>query len=109
MWIVRIALNRPYTFVVLTLLILLISPLVIQRTPVDIFPNVNLPVHFHDATNSHRRELAGGLFRWNDRGKLLVKSPIVGIGFVTANNQRFFTVIIGQFIFVPVKYQTNLG
>src|SRR5580698_7834037 len=44
MWIVRIALNRPYTFVVLTLLILLISPLVIQRTPVDIFPNVNIPV-----------------------------------------------------------------
>ncbi|MGA3189516.1 MAG: efflux RND transporter permease subunit [Bryobacteraceae bacterium] len=44
MWIVRIALDRPYTFVVLTLLILLISPLVIQRTPVDIFPNVNIPV-----------------------------------------------------------------
>jgi multidrug efflux pump subunit AcrB len=44
MWIVRIALNRPYTFVVLTLLILLVSPLVIQRTPVDIFPNVNIPV-----------------------------------------------------------------
>src|SRR3984885_5017401 len=44
MWIVRIALERPYTFVVLTLLILLISPLVIQRTPVDIFPNVNIPV-----------------------------------------------------------------
>jgi multidrug efflux pump subunit AcrB len=44
MWIVRIALERPYTFVVLTLLILLVSPLVIQRTPVDIFPNVNIPV-----------------------------------------------------------------
>jgi len=44
MWIVRIALERPYTFVVMTLLILLISPLVIQRTPVDVFPNVNIPV-----------------------------------------------------------------
>ena len=44
MWIVRIALNRPYTFIVMTLLILLISPLVIQRTPVDIFPEVNIPV-----------------------------------------------------------------
>jgi multidrug efflux pump subunit AcrB len=44
MWIVRIALDRPYTFIVLTLLILLISPLVIQRTPVDIFPNVNIPI-----------------------------------------------------------------
>ena len=44
MWIVRVALNRPYTFIVLCLLILLISPLVIQRTPTDIFPNVNIPV-----------------------------------------------------------------
>ena len=44
MWIVKIALNRPYTFIVLALLILLISPLVIVRTPVDIFPNVNIPV-----------------------------------------------------------------
>ena len=44
MWIVKIALERPYTFIVLALLILLISPLVILRTPVDIFPNVNIPV-----------------------------------------------------------------
>ena len=44
MWIVKIALNRPYTFIVLALLILLISPLVILRTSVDIFPNVNIPV-----------------------------------------------------------------
>ena len=44
MWIVRVALSRPYTFIVMTLLILLISPLVIQRTPTDIFPNVNIPV-----------------------------------------------------------------
>jgi len=43
-WIVKVALNRPYTFIVLALLILLISPLVIVRTPVDIFPNVNIPV-----------------------------------------------------------------
>ena len=44
MWIVKIALTRPYTFIVLALLILLVSPLVILRTPTDIFPNVNLPV-----------------------------------------------------------------
>ncbi len=44
MWIVNIALNRPYTFIVMALLILLISPLVIMRTPTDIFPNVNIPV-----------------------------------------------------------------
>jgi len=43
-WIVKIALERPYTFIVLALLILLISPLVILRTPTDIFPNVNIPI-----------------------------------------------------------------
>src|SRR3954466_5206687 len=44
MWIVRVALNRPYTFVVLALLILGISPLTIARTPTDIFPNIDIPV-----------------------------------------------------------------
>jgi CzcA family heavy metal efflux pump len=44
MWIVRIALDRPYTFIVLALLILILSPLVIFNTPTDIFPNINIPV-----------------------------------------------------------------
>jgi multidrug efflux pump subunit AcrB len=44
MWIVRIALDRPYTFIVLALLIFLVSPLVIFRTPTDIFPNIDIPV-----------------------------------------------------------------
>jgi multidrug efflux pump subunit AcrB len=44
MWVVRIALDRPYTFVVLSLIILILSPLVILRTPTDIFPNINIPV-----------------------------------------------------------------
>jgi CzcA family heavy metal efflux pump len=44
MWIVRLALNRPYTFIVCALVILLISPLVIQRTPTDVFPEINIPV-----------------------------------------------------------------
>jgi multidrug efflux pump subunit AcrB len=44
MWIVRLALNRPYTFIVLSLLIMLASPVIIMRTPTDIFPNINIPV-----------------------------------------------------------------
>jgi len=44
MWIVRLALNRPYTFIVAALLVLIISPLMILRTPTDIFPNINIPV-----------------------------------------------------------------
>ncbi|MBN8939301.1 MAG: efflux RND transporter permease subunit [Rhizobiales bacterium] len=42
--IVRIALRRPYTFVVLALLILLLGPLAAKRTPVDIFPEIRIPV-----------------------------------------------------------------
>jgi len=44
MWIVRLALRRPYTFVVLSLLLFLLGPVVIERTPVDIFPNIDIPV-----------------------------------------------------------------
>jgi len=44
MWIVRIALNRPYTFIVFALVIVLVTPIVLQRTPTDIFPEINIPV-----------------------------------------------------------------
>jgi multidrug efflux pump subunit AcrB len=44
MWIVRLALARPYTFVVLALLILILAPVIILRTPTDIFPNIDIPV-----------------------------------------------------------------
>src|ERR1700747_2795800 len=44
MWIVRLALKRPYTFVVAALLLVLITPFVLMRTPTDIFPSINIPV-----------------------------------------------------------------
>src|SRR5216684_9086591 len=44
MWIVRLALRRPYTFVVGALVLLLLTPLVLLRTPTDIFPEINIPV-----------------------------------------------------------------
>jgi len=44
MWIVRLALRRPYTFVVAALLLLLLTPFVLLRTPTDIFPDINIPV-----------------------------------------------------------------
>jgi len=44
MWIVRIALDRPYTFVVMALAIILMTPVSVLRTPVDIFPQINIPV-----------------------------------------------------------------
>ena len=44
MWIVRLALRRPYTFVVMSLLILILGTLAIYTTPVDIFPNIDIPI-----------------------------------------------------------------
>src|SRR6186713_3444821 len=44
MWIVRLALRRPYTFVVAALVLLLMTPYVLMRTPTDIFPSINIPV-----------------------------------------------------------------
>src|ERR1700731_1194575 len=44
MWIVKLALSRPYTFVVVSILILILGGLAIFRTPTDIFPNINIPV-----------------------------------------------------------------
>ncbi|MBB6188540.1 efflux RND transporter permease subunit [Rhodanobacter sp. MP7CTX1] len=44
MWIVKIALERPLTFIVLALLLLILGPLAILRTPTDIFPNIDIPV-----------------------------------------------------------------
>lgn len=44
MWIVRLALRRPLTFIVAALLILLAAPFVLRKTPVDVFPSVDIPV-----------------------------------------------------------------
>ncbi|MGB7191431.1 MAG: efflux RND transporter permease subunit [Acidobacteriaceae bacterium] len=44
MWIVRLALRRPYTFAVLALLLMILGPIAVLRTPTDVFPNIDIPV-----------------------------------------------------------------
>jgi multidrug efflux pump subunit AcrB len=44
MWIVRLALRRPYTFVVMAMLIVIMGVLSIVRMPADIFPDIDIPV-----------------------------------------------------------------
>jgi len=44
MWIVKLALGRPYTFIVMALLLLILGPLTIVNTAKDIFPNIGIPV-----------------------------------------------------------------
>jgi multidrug efflux pump subunit AcrB len=70
MWIVRLALRRPYTFVVLALLLLILAPIVIQRTPTDIFPNIDIPIitvlwHF---TGMSPEEMANRIVTNYERG-----------------------------------------
>ena len=52
MWIVRLALRRPYTFVVASLVLLLLTPFVLLRTPTDIFPAINI-----DRSGTRKEEL----------------------------------------------------
>jgi multidrug efflux pump subunit AcrB len=44
MWIVKLALRRPYTFVVMALLIVILGVMAYRKTPTDIFPSINIPV-----------------------------------------------------------------
>src|SRR6187549_3885081 len=44
MWLVRVALQRPYTFVVMSLLIVIMGVMSIVKMPTDIFPNIDIPV-----------------------------------------------------------------
>src|ERR1700722_1229188 len=70
MWIVRLALNRPYTFVVVALMILLVSPVVILRTPTDIFPDINIPVAsvVWSYTGMSAQEIASRIVSPSERG-----------------------------------------
>lgn len=70
MWIVKLALNRPYTFIVMALLILIVSPIVILRTPVDIFPDINIPVIsvIWQFTGMSAQEMADRIISNTERG-----------------------------------------
>ena len=78
MWIVRIALVRPYTFIVLALLIILVSPLVILRTPTDIFPNIDIPViaSVWTYTGMNAEQMEGRITSSVERGITTVVSNI---------------------------------
>jgi CzcA family heavy metal efflux pump len=70
MWIVRLALNRPYTFVVIALMIVLVSPVVILRTPTDIFPDISIPVVsvVWNYTGMSAQEMASRIVTPSERG-----------------------------------------
>jgi multidrug efflux pump subunit AcrB len=96
MWIVRLALNRPYTFIVLALLILLASPVVIQRTPTDIFPNINIPVVAvaWQFTGLNPEEMEGGFTTGFERILTTVVDNIQHIESTTINGQSIIKVFL---------------
>jgi CzcA family heavy metal efflux pump len=96
MWIVRVALDRPYTFVVLALLILLLSPVVIMRTPTDIFPNINIPVIAvaWQYTGLNPEELEGRLTSVYERVLTTTVDNIEHIESTTVNGQAIVKIFL---------------
>ena len=75
---VRIALSRPYTFVVLALLLLIIGPLAALRTPTDIFPDIRIPVIGVVDTN-HSPEVIDYVIPGNDDSSKAVALYVRGV------------------------------
>src|SRR6202521_3494586 len=96
MWIVRIALDRPYTFIVLALLILILSPVVILRTPTDIFPNINIPVVAvaWTYTGLNPEELEGRLTSVYERVLTTTVDNIEHIESTTVNGQAIVKIFL---------------
>jgi multidrug efflux pump subunit AcrB len=96
MWIVKVALNRPYTFVVMALLILMISPLVILRTPTDIFPNINIPVIAigYTFTGLNAEEVEGRLTTPFERSLTTLVDNIQHIESTSYNGQAIIKIFL---------------
>src|SRR5579872_4451 len=96
MWIVRVALDRPYTFIVLAVLILVLSPVMIFRTPTDIFPNINIPVVAvgWQYTGMNPEELEGRLTNTYERLLTTVVDNIEHIESTTVNGQAIVKVYL---------------
>ena len=98
MWIVRLALNRPYTFIVLAILILIAAPVVILRTPTDIFPSIDIPVVSiaWQYTGLSPEELEGRLTTPYEKVLTTLVDNIEHTESVTLNGQAIIRVYLQQ-------------
>jgi multidrug efflux pump subunit AcrB len=96
MWIVRIALNRPYTFVVVALLILILSPVMMTRTPTDVFPNINIPVIAvsWQFAGLDPEEVEGRITTSYERGLTTLVDNIEHLESITLNGQAIVRVFL---------------
>src|SRR6266704_5616610 len=69
MWIVKVALQRPYSFIVLAILILLMGVFAIERTAIDIFPTIRIPVvaAIWSYTGQQPRDMANHIVLFTER------------------------------------------
>ena len=95
---VRIALRRPYTFIVLALLLLIIGPLAAMRTPVDIFPEIRIPViaAIWQYTGLPPDEMAGRIVTHFERS---LTTTVNDIEHIEANSYTGFGIV--KFFFQP--------
>src|SRR5260370_7841303 len=96
MWIVRVVLRRPYSFVVLALLIVILSPVVILRTPTDIFPNVDIPVIAvaFSYTGLNPEEMEGRITTVFERVVTTVVNDVEHVESTTINGQAIVRVFL---------------
>jgi multidrug efflux pump subunit AcrB len=96
MWIVRVALERPYTFIVVALLILMLTPVVILRTPTDIFPDIDIPVIAvaWQYTGLNPEEMEGRITTVFERVLTTLVDNIEHIESVTVNGQSFVKIYL---------------
>ncbi len=98
MGIVKLALNRPYTFIVLAILILIAAPVVILRTPTDIFPNIDIPVVSiaWQYTGLNPEELEGRLTTPYEKVLTTLVDNVEHIESTTLNGQVILRVYLQQ-------------
>ncbi len=96
MGMVRLALNRPYTFIILAILILIAAPVVILKTPTDIFPNINIPVVSiaWQYTGLNPEELAGRLTTPYEKTLTTLVDNVEHIESTTLNGQAIIKVYL---------------
>jgi multidrug efflux pump subunit AcrB len=96
MWIVKLALNRPYTFIVLALAILIGSAVMIPRIPTDIFPNINIPVVAiaWSFTGLNPEEFEGRITTNFERGLTTLVDNLEHIESTTINGQAIIKVFL---------------
>ena len=103
MWIVALALRRPYTFVVMALLIIILTPITVLRTPVDIFPDINIPVIavIWNYDGMDASEMANRIVSNSERGFTVTVNDIEHQESTSLNGKAVIKIFSGQALTSP--------